>query len=432
MKVGVVGVGYVGLVVGSCLSKLGNRVICVDIDTKKIQNLNKGILPIYEPGLKEIVETNIKEKRLLFTTNLKDCVTNSDIIFIAVGTPQGEDNKADLSYVTAAAKDIGKYINSYKVIVIKSTVPVGESERIKKIIMENQTKRIPFDVVSNPEFLREGSAVNDFLEPSRIIIGTESEKAKEIMLSLYKPLESKNKHILVVDNRSAELIKYASNAFLATKISFINELSRLAEKTKADIKSIAKGMGLDPRIGPKFLRAGVGYGGSCFPKDIRALIQIMREHDCSTHILDAVEKVNEEQRFLLVEKVKSLFESLNGKKIAIWGLSFKPNTDDMREAPAITIIKELQKEGALIRAFDPIAIKEAEKIFSNIEYGENPYDTIKGCDALVIVTEWGVFRKLDKKKIRELLKEPNIIDGRNIYEPKEMEKLGFNYICIGR
>ncbi len=432
MKITIMGSGYVGLTVGVCLANLGNDIICVDIDTEKIDNLKTGILPIYEPGLKEMLGRNINEKRISFTTNSKQGIENSDVILIAVGTPPDKDHRADLSAVKAVAKEIGLHMNEYKVIVNKSTVPVGTQELVKKIIKENQETSIEFDVVSNPEFLREGKALKDFNNPNRIIIGTESDKAKDIMLSIYKPLERVGRPILVTDVKTAELIKYASNTFLATKISFINELSHLAENIGADIKLVAKGMGLDDRIGPKFLQAGVGYGGSCFPKDVKALIQIMKDNNNSTELLDAVESVNKKQRLSLIPKIKSLLGDIKGKKIAIWGLAFKPDTDDMREAPSITIINELQKLGAKINAFDPVAIKEAEKILTDVQYGKDPYDTVNDCDILVILTEWDEFRQLDKQKIKSLLNEPNIVDGRNLYEPKEMKELGFNYIGIGR
>ncbi len=432
MKISCIGCGYVGLTVGACLANLGNEVICVDIDKTKIDNLKKGILPIYEPGLKEMVERNVRENRLFFTIDIKEGIVKSEVVYIAVGTPPDENHKADLKYVENVAENIGKYIDSYKVVVDKSTVPVGTAEKVKNIIIENQEKKVEFDVVSNPEFLREGKALKDFLNPDRIVIGVESDKAKNIMASIYKSLERTNKPILVTDIKSAELIKYASNAFLATKISFINELSHLAEKVGADIKLVAKGIGLDNRIGPRFLQAGVGYGGSCFPKDVKALIETMKENGCSTSILDAVESVNETQRLSLVPKVKKLVGDLSNKRIAIWGLSFKPDTDDMREAPSVILIRELQKEGAKIKAFDPVAINEAKKILKDVSYGEDPYDTVKDCDALVIVTEWDQFRELDKGKIKRLLKEPNVVDGRNIYEPNEMKSLGFNYVGVGR
>lgn len=432
MKISVIGSGYVGLTLGVCLANLGNDILCVDINKEKIENLKKGVLPIFEPGLKELLERNLLEKRISFTTSIKNGIQNSSVIFIAVGTPPDKDHRADLSFVKSVAKDIGMYIDDYKVIVNKSTVPVGTADMVKKIIKENQSKPIDFDVVSNPEFLREGKAVKDFNNPDRIVIGTDSEKAKKIMLSIYQQLERAGKPILITDVKTAELIKYASNAFLATKISFINELSHLSEKVGADIKLVAKGMGLDSRIGPRFLQAGIGYGGSCFPKDVKALIQTMKDKQCATELLDAVESVNNRQKTSLIPKIKSLLKDVDGKKIAIWGLSFKPDTDDMREAPSIEIIKELQGSGAVIRAFDPAAMKEAKKVLKNIEYAENPYDVLKGCSLLLILTEWDEFRELDKNKIKSLLKEPNIVDGRNLYDPKQMRDLGFNYMGVGR
>lgn len=432
MNISIVGTGYVGLTVGACLANLGNDIICADIDKQKIDDLNQGKMPIYEPGLNELVERNTREGRLVFTTDVAASIRSAEVIYIAVGTPQGDDNKANLTYVQNVAAEIGKNIDSYKVIVDKSTVPVGTAAKVASIIKENCRSGAEFDVVSNPEFLREGKAIKDFLGPDRIIIGANSEKAAKIMALIYKSIERTDRPIIITDTQSAELIKYASNAFLATKISFINELSHLAERVGADIKVVAKGMGLDDRIGSRFLQAGVGYGGSCFPKDIRALIQIMKENGCSTLILDAVESVNETQKLSVIPKLKKQLGDLKGKKIALWGLSFKPDTDDMREAPAITLIKELQKEGASIRAFDPISIKEARKIFPDIEYASDPYSTLRRCDALVIVTEWDEFRELDKAKIKSLLNQPNVVDGRNIYEPKEMKALGFNYIGVGR
>lgn len=432
MKISIIGTGYVGLTIGICLANLGNDVICVDIDKEKIANLKKGTISIYEPGLKEVLDRNINESRISFTTDVKEGIQKSDVIFIAVGTPPDKDHRADLSYVKTVAKDLGLYMDNYKVIVNKSTVPVGTADVVKKIIKDNQSKEVEFDVVSNPEFLREGKALKDFNNPDRIIVGADSGKAEEIMLSIYKQLERVGKPILITDIKTAELIKYASNTFLATKISFINELSHLSEKVGADIKLVAKGMGLDDRIGPRFLQAGVGYGGSCFPKDVKALMQIMKDNNCSTELLDAVELVNKKQRLSLIPKIKSLLKDIKGKNIAVWGLSFKPNTDDMRDAPSITIINELQKMGANVRAFDPIAMKQAKKFLENVEYGENPYDAVKGCHLLVILTEWDEFRELDKQKIKTLLKEPNIVDGRNLYDPKEMKEFGFNYIGVGR
>lgn len=432
MKITMIGTGYVGLVTGTCLAGLGNDVICVDIDENKINKLNDGIIPIYEPGLKDLIETNIKEKRISFTTNIQYGIKESDVIFIAVGTPSDDKGNADLSFVCDVAKNIGKYMNKYTVIVDKSTVPVGTSDIVKKIIKENQKIDIEYDLISNPEFLREGEAIKDFMNPDRIVIGYETEKSRKIMEKIYSGIERTGKPIMYTDIKSAELIKYASNAMLATRISFMNMLAPLCEKVNANIKEVSKGLGLDSRIGPRFLQAGVGYGGSCFPKDIKALIKTLEENKCDTDLLNAVENINEIQKKCIIPKIKSVLGNLKGKTIAIWGLAFKPKTDDMREAPSIKIIGELQKLGANIKAFDPIAENNAKKILKNIEYGNNPYNTIKDCDALVIVTEWDEFRQLDLELVKSLLKTPIIIDGRNIYDPKEMETYGFKYISIGR
>jgi len=432
MKITVVGSGYVGLVVGTCLSELGNDVICLDVDAEKIDKLNNGILPIYEPGLDELFKRNKREGRLIFTTNKEKAIRDSQVIFIAVGTPMGENHEADLRFVKAVAKDIGTYMEDYKVIVDKSTVPVGTAEMVKKTIKDAQKKDIEVDVVSNPEFLREGSAIKDFQNPDRVVIGSDSEKAKQIMDKIYRAVARTGRPVLHTDIKSAELIKYASNAMLATRISFMNELSHLAEKAGADIKMVAKGMGLDTRIGSRFLQAGVGYGGSCFPKDVQALVQTMKQHGCNASILTAVEEVNQKQKLSLIPKIQKLVSDLKGKTIAVWGLAFKPKTDDMREAPAIMIINELQKLGAKIKVFDPVAEENAKKLLKDVEYAPNPYSALEGADALIICTEWDEFRDLDKEKIKSLLKQPNIIDGRNIYDPKEMKELGFNYICVGR
>lgn len=433
MKITMIGTGYVGLVTGTCLAGLGNDVICVDIDENKINKLNDDIIPIYEPGLKDLIETNIKEKRISFTTNIQYGIKESDVIFIAVGTPSDDKGNADLSFVCDVAKNIGKYMNKYTVIVDKSTVPVGTSDIVKKIIKENQKIDIEYDLISNPEFLREGEAIKDFMNPDRIIIGYETEKSRKIMEKIYSGIERTGKPIMYTDIKSAELIKYASNAMLATRISFMNMLAPLCEKVNANIKEVSKGLGLDSRIGPRFLQAGVGYGGSCFPKDIKALIKTLEENNCNADLLNAVENINELQKKCIIPKIKSVLGNLKGKTIAIWGLAFKPKTDDMREAPSIKIIRELQKLGANIKAFDPIAENNAKKILKNIEYGgNNPYNTIKDCDALVIVTEWDEFRQLDLELVKSLLKTPIIIDGRNIYDPKEMETYGFKYISIGR
>ncbi len=432
MKITIIGTGYVGLVVGTCLAELGNDIICLDRDQEKIDKLNKGIVLIYEPGLGDMLKRNFKEKRISFTTDVKGAIQKSEVIFIAVGTPPGKDHKADLSSVKQVAKDIGRYMDGYKVTVNKSTVPVGTAQLVREIIKDAQKEPIDFDVVSNPEFLREGAAISDFMMPDRVVIGVDNGKARNVMEDIYKGIARTNKPIMFTDTKSAEIIKYASNAMLATRISFMNEIARLCEKSGGDVKEVAKGIGLDSRIGPRFLQAGVGYGGSCFPKDVKALAQTTNYHDVGSKILQAVEEVNEEQKKSLLPKIKKLVPNLNGKTIAIWGLAFKPKTDDMREAPSITIIEQLQAEGANVMAFDPEAEKTAKSILKDVAYAPDPYDSIKDADALVIVTEWNEFRSLDKNKIRQLLKQPNIIDGRNIYEPKEMKEAGFNYIGVGR
>ncbi len=428
MKITVIGVGYVGLVTGACFSDLGNDVICLDVDSSKIENLNKGIMPIYEQGLKDLVNLNVQQERLTFTTDVKFAIENSDVIFIAVGTPQDEEGKADLKYVKEVAKTIGTYMNTYKVIVNKSTVPVGTGDLVKSII-KNETDH-EFDVVSNPEFLKEGAAIKDFMTPDRVVLGVENEKSKEIMLRLYKSLERVGKPIVLTDVRSAELIKYASNAMLATRISFMNELSRLSEKVNADIKKVARGIGLDDRIGPRFLHAGVGYGGSCFPKDIRALINTGKENQVNLKILQAVDDVNEEQKKSIVPKVSKLVGDLSGKKIAVWGLAFKPKTDDVRDAPALVIVKELLDKGCIVFAFDPVAQHNFSSLVSGVEYAENPYDILQDADCLLILTEWDLFRELDFDKVKSLMKNLNLVDGRNIYDPEEMKE--FNYIGVGR
>jgi len=432
MKISCMGCGYVGLVAGTCLADMGNEVICFDIDKGKINKLEKGIIPIYEPGLKDMFERNIKEKRLHFSNGIKTAIKESNVIFITVGTPPGKNHEADLFAVESVAEQIGRNMNTYKVIVNKSTVPVGTAELVKNIIKRNQTGEYEFDVVSNPEFLREGEAVKDFTNPDRIVIGTDSERAKKIMVSIYRGIARTDKPVFITDIKSAEMIKYASNAMLATRISFMNEIAQLCEKVGADVKSVAKGVGLDNRIGPRFLQAGMGYGGSCFPKDVKALAELMKRNKVKGKILSAVNWVNENQRNFILSKIKRLLPHLKGKTIAIWGLAFKPKTDDIREAPSIAIIMELQGLGAKIRAFDPEAKINAKKVLKDVTFCNDPYSTVKGCDALVIATEWNEFRVLDMDKIKRLLKQPNIIDGRNIYEPEEMRSAGFNYIGIGR
>ncbi len=432
MNICMIGTGYVGLVTGTCFADFGNSVTCVDIDEDKISKLNKGIIPIYEPGLDVLVAKNVKEGRLKFTTDLKSAVEDALVIFIAVGTPPKEDGSADMRYVEAVAKDIAKYMNGYKVIVNKSTVPVGAAKHIKKIIQENLTRPIHFSVASNPEFLREGSAIEDFMRPDRVVIGTEDSEAMAIMKDLYSPLYLIETPIVFTNLESAELTKYAANAFLAVKISFINEIARICERVGADVHDVAKGMGLDNRIGKKFLHAGPGYGGSCFPKDTKALLAIGKQFDYNFKIVDAAVRVNDEQRQLMLKKIKSAVGDLKGKTIGVLGLSFKPNTDDMREAPAIDIVKGLQKNGAHVKAFDPVAMEEAKKVLPDIEYVKDTYDAARDVDALVFITEWNQFRSLDLDKLKSLMKQPVIIDLRNIYEPPKMREKGFKYVCVGR
>ncbi|MBW1837994.1 MAG: UDP-glucose/GDP-mannose dehydrogenase family protein [Deltaproteobacteria bacterium] len=431
MKLTIVGTGYVGLVAATGFANLGNDVICVDIDKEKIDLLTSGVVPIYEPGLEELYKNNLKGGRLKFTTDMMMAVQESDIIFICVGTPSNEFQEADLTAVEEVAKAIGTYMNEYKIVVNKSTVPVGTADLVKKIITENQQQAIECDVVSNPEFLREGAAIKDFENPDRIVIGTDSKKAEDIMTSLYRSRARTNRPIMVTGVRSAEIIKYASNAMLATRISFMNQLSFLCEKTGADIKEVARGLGFDNRIGPRFLQSGIGYGGSCFPKDVKALISTLKSFDCDSDLFEAVHRINEKQKRVVVEKVKSILQ-VDGSKIAIWGIAFKPKTDDIREAPSMKIIEELQKMGAIIHACDPIANEAAKKILKDVKFFENPYETIRDCDALIVATEWNEFRNLDMRAVKILLKNPVIIDGRNIYDPKEMSDLGFQYLGIGR
>jgi len=431
MKLTIAGTGYVGLVTGTGFANLGNDVICFDIDRAKIDLLADGGIPIYEPGLEEIYKRNLKTGRLKFTTDAKKAVQESEIIFICVNTPINEHQEADLTAVREVAKAIGQYMDEYKIVVNKSTVPVGTADLVEKIIKENQQKEIKFDVVSNPEFLREGAAVKDFENPDRIIIGTASKKAEEFLSSLYRSRARTDRPIMITDIRSAEIIKYASNAMLAARISFMNQLSYLCEKTGADIKEVARGVGLDDRIGPRFLQAGIGYGGSCFPKDIKALISTLKQHDCDFDLFEAINRINEKQKSIIVKKLKSVL-NIKDSSIAVWGISFKPKTDDIREAPSIRIIEELQNMGARIHACDPVAIENAKNVLNNVEFFENPYETIRDCDALIVATEWNEFRNLDMRAVKILLKNPIIVDGRNIYNPKELRDLGFKYIGIGR
>ena len=431
MKLTIAGTGYVGLVSGTGFANLGNDVICFDIDVAKIDLLTKGIIPIYEPGLEEVFQRNLEAGRLKFTTDAQKAVQESDIIFICVDTPANKHQEADLSAVEEVAKVIGEYMNDYKIVVNKSTVPVGTADLVKKIIKETQRNEIEFDVVSNPEFLREGAAVKDFENPDRIVIGSDSRKAEEVMTSLYRSRARMDKPIMITDIRSAEIIKYASNTMLATRISFMNQISYLCEKTGADIKEVAKGMGLDNRIGSRFLQAGIGYGGSCFPKDVKALISTLKQYDCDAELIEAVNRINEKQKNVVVNKLRSKLD-IKGSTIAVWGISFKPKTDDIREAPSLKIIEELQNMGAKIHACDPVAIENAKKVLNHVEFFENPYESIRDCDALIVATEWNEFRNLDMRAVKILLKKPIIIDGRNIYDPKEMRDLGFEYEGIGR
>jgi len=432
MKLSVIGAGYVGLVAATCFAESGNDVICVDIDEKKIRQLRKGECPIYEPGLNDYLTKNIAEKRLTFSTDLTQAVEQSDVIFLALPTPQSEDGSADLQHVVRVAKQIGKAINSYKVIVNKSTVPVGTADKVREVI--GKETRIEFDVVSNPEFLKEGAAVNDFMKPDRVVIGTRSQRALAVMQDLYAPFVRTGNPLIVMDERTAELTKYACNSFLATKISFMNEIAGLCERVGADIDLIRSGMGTDPRIGPQFLFAGIGYGGSCFPKDVAALIKTSHDTNFPLHVLRAVEDVNKRQKQLIVEKVKKHFKGqLTGKTLAVWGLSFKPNTDDTREAPSLTIIDMLLKEGVTLKVYDPEAMQDMKKrIGSVVKYVDSNYDALKGSEALLLLTEWNEFRRPDFDRIKSLLKSPVIFDGRNIYNPKLMREKGFVYYGIGR
>jgi UDPglucose 6-dehydrogenase len=432
MKICVIGSGYVGLVAGTCFAETGNDVVCVDVDERKIKMLKKGIIPIYEPGLKEMLDRNTAKSRLTFTTDLEKAVKASLINFIAVGTPPGEDGSSDLSYVLSVATSIGKHMNGYKVIVDKSTVPVGTADLVRKAVAAET--RFEFDVVSNPEFLKEGAAIDDFLRPDRVVIGVDNPRVEAVMKDLYSPFVRTGHPIIVMDVRSAEMTKYASNALLATKITFMNEIALLCEKVGADVNLVRQGVGSDLRIGHQFLFPGVGYGGSCFPKDIKALVHTAQEYGTSLQVLEAVEAVNERQKHLLVEKVKKHFKgNLKGKTFALWGLSFKPRTDDMREAPAIAIINGLLEAGATVKAYDPQAMEEAHRIFGErIELVKDEYEAVQGAEALLIVTEWNEFREPNFDVLRKYLKNPVIFDGRNIYEPAKMAGLGFHYYSIGR
>jgi UDPglucose 6-dehydrogenase len=433
MNICVVGVGYVGLVTGACFSEFGLRVSCVDSDASKIDMLNKGEVPIYEPGLTELVQKNAKEGRLSFTTNIKEGVRNALVVFIAVGTPPDKKGRADLKYVEEVAKSIGQTMNHYNVVVTKSTVPVGTGKLIHKIIKENQSEPRSFDVASNPEFLREGSAIEDFMRPNRVVIGAESDQAIAILQDLYSPLFLIETPFVITDVATAEMIKYASNAFLATKISFINEMANICEKVGADVHKVAKGMGLDKRIGSKFLHPGPGFGGSCFPKDTSAISQIAKEFGCAFNIVDSVIKVNNERSSIMIEKiVEALGGDVQGRTIGILGLTFKPNTDDMRESPAVPIIQGLQKKGVTFQAFDPAGMENAREFLDDIDYKKDLYAVAAGSDALVLATEWNQFRNIDWERVKESMNELVVVDLRNMYDPKRMRALGFRYSSIGR
>ncbi len=432
MKIAVVGTGYVGLVTGTCLAETGNSVICVDIDKEKVEKMKSGIVPIYEPHLDIIFERNIKQGRLKFTTHLKDALDISEIIFLALPTPPDEDGSADLSYILGVSKEIGKLLKDYKVIVDKSTVPVGTAEKVHAEISKNA--KCEFDVVSNPEFLREGFAVDDFMKPDRVIVGTSSERAKKLMTALFTPFVRQGNPIIFMDERSAELTKYAANSFLATKISFMNEIANLCEILGANVDNVRAGIGSDTRIGKRFLFPGIGYGGSCFPKDLQALVKSATDVNYDFKILKSVMNVNETQRSRIVPKIKDYFKkNLKGKKIAVWGLAFKPDTDDIREAPSLYIIEELLKAGAEISAYDPEAMNNVSKIMKDkIQYALDQYDCLKDADCLLICTEWSVFRTPDFEKVNSLLKNKIIFDGRNLYATDTMREMGFYYYSIGR
>ena len=431
MKITVIGTGYVGLVAGACFADMGNDVICIDNNIEKINQLKSGIIPIYEPGLEELVKYNVSENRLVFSTDIDSAVKQSDVCFIAVGTPQGEDGSADLQYVFEVAKTIAKSMNGYKVIVDKSTVPVGTAEKVTELIKENTS--FPFDVVSNPEFLKQGNAVEDFLHPDRVIIGSNSDRATKVMQEIYAPFFRTGNRVIVMDVKSAEMTKYASNSFLATKISFMNEIANLCEKVGANAEMVRIGMSTDSRIGNKFLFPGLGYGGSCFPKDVKALINTGKENNCNMSIIAAADNVNKKQRLIFLNKILKKFgENLSGKTFAIWGLAFKPKTNDMREAPAITIIKELLKRGAKIKSYDPKAFDCAKFYFKNeIEYSKSAYSSLENADAMLLLTEWNEFRRPDFEKIKTLMKTPIIFDGRNQYNFCRLKEKGFEYYQIG-
>lgn len=436
MKIAIVGTGYVGLVTGACLSEVGIDVTCIDVDQKKIENLKNGILPIYEPGLEEIVERNFKKGRLHFSTDLAESIKDAEVAFIAVGTPPGEDGSADLKYVLQVAKGIGENMQDYMVVVTKSTVPVGTAEKVRNQMKESLSARnsdLEFDVASNPEFLKEGAAVDDFMKPDRIVVGVESERSQKIMERLYRPFTLNGHPVIFMDIPSAEMTKYAANAMLATKISFMNDVANLCEIMGADVNSVRKGIGSDPRIGTKFIYPGIGYGGSCFPKDVKALIRTARENGHDMRILQAVEDVNEGQKEVMYTKLKKHFGDLKGKHFALWGLSFKPQTDDMREAPSLVIIDQILKAGGTVSAYDPVAMEEAKHLHlgDTIKYAQDEYEAIENADALLLVTEWAEFRVPNWDTVKSKLNSPVIFDGRNLYDRERLREIGFTYYGIG-
>ena len=438
MKIAIVGTGYVGLVTGTCFAEMGTEVFCVDVDKNKIDNLKKGIVPIYEPGLDELVARNMQAGRLHFTTELKECLDEVEVLFSAVGTPPDEDGSADLKYVLEVARTVGRYMNKYILVVTKSTVPVGTAQKVKQAIKNEQIKRnvnIEFDIASNPEFLKEGAAVKDFMSPDRVVVGVESERAEKLMSKLYRPFMMNNYRLIFTDIPSAEMIKYAANSMLATRISFMNDIANLCEIVGADVNMVRKGIGTDARIGSRFLYAGCGYGGSCFPKDVKALMKTAADSGYQMRILEAVEAVNEEQKSILFRKlVKHFNGDIKGKRIALWGLAFKPETDDMREAPSLVLIEKLRNAGCLVSAYDPVAIPEAQRRLPEdvISYVKDIYEAVIDADALLLVTEWKEFRMPSWSVIKKLMATPLILDGRNIYDKAELEEAGFIYHCIGR
>jgi UDPglucose 6-dehydrogenase len=438
VKITMVGTGYVGLVTGACFAEVGNEVLCLDLDEAKIRKLESGGIPIYEPGLAEVVKRNVAAGRLHFTTDVARAVRFGAVQCIAVGTPPGEDGSADLQHVVAAARNIGRHMSDYKVVVDKSTVPVGTADKVRAAIAEELARRgakVPFAVVANPEFLKEGAAVEDFMRPDRVVVGSDDAQATQIMRTLYAPFQRNHERLFVMDVRSAELTKYAANAMLATRISFMNELANLAERLGADIEEVRKGIGSDPRIGYQFLYAGVGYGGSCFPKDVKALIRTAQQAGGTLPVLEAVEQVNAEQKHVLANKILKRFGKLAGRRIAVWGLAFKPNTDDMREAPSRVLIEELLAGGATVSAYDPVAMNAAKRAFSDLKgivYADSPLAALEGADALAVVTEWKEFRSPDFQEIRARLKTPAIFDGRNLYDPQDMKRAGLEYYPVGR